>query len=190
MRSLCMLLLCCCGVVFSGCQEANRGIEVIVADGTQFPAEMAGKWVVEGKNNFWAMTFEADGTISWCALGMGGFEVVPGKVSRFPTRYGGKGIFKPGKWTVSYDPSLRELSVEVVIEHFHMDLKPGQSLEGSTTDFLSGPVSEDYTVWEADWFSKEKLVGFTPERKEVPETKELQFRKKVIFRKEQQTTER
>ncbi len=65
-----MLLLCCCGVVFSGCQDPNRGIEVIIEDGTRFPAEMAGKWVAEGKNNFWAMTFETDGRISWCALNL------------------------------------------------------------------------------------------------------------------------
>jgi hypothetical protein len=182
-----MLLLCCCAVVFSGCQDANRGIEVIIADDGRFPTEMAGKWVVGGKD-FWAMTFEEDGRISWCALGIGGAEVVPGKVSTFPARHG-KGIYKPGMWTVSYDPSLRELSVEVVIEHFHMDLEPGQALEGSMTDFLSGTVSEDYTVWEADWFGKEKLVGFAPERIEVPETKELQFRKKVVFRKEEQAAE-
>ena len=188
MRNLCMLLLCCCGVVFSGCQEANRGVEVIVEDGTQFPAEMAGKWVAEGKD-FWAMTFEADGTISWCTIGMGGFEVVPGKVSTAPARHG-KSIFKPGKWMVNYDPASRDLSVEVVIEHFHMDLEPGQSLEGSTTDFLSGPVSQDFSEWEADWYNKEKLVGFTPERTEVPETKEFEFRKKVIFRKEQRAPQR
>ncbi len=186
MRNLCMLLLCCCAVVFSGCQDANRGIEVTIKDGARFPAEMVGKWAVGGKS-FWAMTFEEDGRISWCALGMGGFEVVPGKVSTFPTRHGGKGIYKPGNWTVSYDPSVRELSVEVVIEHFHLDLEPGQSLEGSTTDFLAGFVSEDYSVWEADWFSKEKLVGFTPERKELPEVKELEFRKRLVFRKEEQT---
>ena len=183
-----MLLLCCCAVVFSGCQDPNRGIEVIVAGDARFPAEMAGKWVVGGKD-FWAMTFEEDGRISWCALGMAGFEVVPGKVSTAPARHG-KSIHKPGKWTVNYDPSSRELSVEVVIEHFHMDLEPGQALEGSTTDFLAGPVSEDYTVWEADWFSKEKLVAFTPERREMSDIKELEFRKRVIFRKEEQAPER
>ena len=116
--------------------------------------------------------------------------MVPGKVSTSPTRYGGKSIFKPGKWTVGYDPSLRELSVEIVIEHFHIGLKPGQWLEGSRTDLFAGRVSEEYSVWEADRFNKEKLVGFTPERMEVPEIKELQFRKRLVFRKEVQTTER
>jgi hypothetical protein len=159
-------------------------MDIIIAGGDDFPDELAGKWDTGGKE-YWALTFEEDGNISSCAIGMGGIEVTPGKVSRFPARHGGEGIFTPGLWTVTYEAETRELSVEIVIEHFHLDMGGEQALEGRTTDLLAGPVSEDFTVWEADWFAKEKLVGFTPERKELPEVKEFEYRKKVIFKKVQ-----
>lgn len=186
MRNVC-LVLCCCSILptFLGCQGANRGIEVILPEGVEFPEQIAGKWKASSARDFWQFQFEKDGRISWCAIGMGGVEMTPGKVTSFPARHGGKGIFKPGMWTVQYDPESRELSVEIVVEDFHLDTRGGNALEGSRTALLIGRVSEDYRVWEADWFSKEVLVGLVPEPKKFSDVKEFEFRRKVILEKEE-----
>ncbi len=185
MKKLCILSFCFYAVVLSGgCQNGSHGIEVIIEGDGGFPEEIVGRWV-SGKKDYWAFQFEEDGRISWCAIGMGGTEMSPGKVTRFPARHGGEGVFEPGEWTVTYDPTSRELSVQIVVEHFHLDMGKDQGLEGSMADLLMGPVSDDYTVWEADWFFKEELVGLTPEPKKFSDIKEFQFRKKVVFSKKQ-----
>lgn len=163
-----------------GCQPGQRGVDVFVSGEEGFPPQLAGKWVAPEKD-FWTFEFRPDGSISHATIGMGGVEVSPGRVSKFPARHGGEGVFKPGRWTVRYDEVSRELSVEVVIEQFHLDTRGGNALEGSTTDLLVGPVSEDYSTWEADWLGKETLVAFLPEPKEFSNVKEFEFKKKIIF---------
>lgn len=175
-------IITCCLVLslLSGCQDSGRGVEVIIADGGQFPDELVGKWRAD--KNAWEFVFEPGGGISSAVIAFGITEVTPGKVTRYETRGGGKGVFEPGLWTVGYDPESRDLSVEVVIEHFYQDLGK-HALTGDMTDILVGPVSEDWQRWEADWFTAKRLVALTPDPKEFSNTKEPEFSKKLVFEK-------
>ena len=127
------------------------------------------------------------GRISRAAVGLGGVEMIPGKVARFPTRYGGKGIFIPGLWTVQYNPVDRELAVKIVVEHFYMDMGK-QALEGDSTDIFVGSVSQDSRVWEADWFAFGRFIGHIPEPNEFYNVSEddMEYRDSLVFRKVKQ----
>lgn len=186
MRNLC-LVLWCCGIVLmvGGCQSANRGMEVILPDGVEFPEQIAGVWKSNDPRSSWALQFEKNGTISWCVVPLGAVKMTPGKVTTLPARHGGQGIFTPGKWTVQYDPQSRELSAEIAIKHFHLDTGPDSAIEGSRTALLIGAVSPDYRVWEVDWFSKEVLVLLVAEPKKFADSKEYKFRRKVVLEKQE-----
>lgn len=175
-------IITCCLVLslLSSCQDPGKGVEVIISDGGQFPDELVGKWRAD--KNDWEFVFEPGGGISSAVIALGMTEMTPGKVTRFPTRFGGKGIFEPGLWTVGYDPESRNLSVEVVIKHFYQDLGI-HALTGNMTDILVGPVSADWQRWEADWFTYGRLVALIPDPNEMMNTKEPEFRKKLVFEK-------
>ena len=183
-------IITCCLVLslLSGCQDPGRGVEVIITGDGQFPDELVGKWVDEKED--WEFVFEPDGRISTSVIALGKVRIVPGEVTRFPTRFGGKGIFEPGLWTVTYHPESRELAVEVVIEHFLQDVG-NQSIEGSTPELLVGPVSADGSRWDVDLFTSGKMEaliydGWTLiERKELFSFDEPSFRGTLIFTKEE-----
>lgn len=166
--------------LLSGCQGPGSGVEIVIADGGQFPDELVGKWRAD--KNAWEFVFEPGGGISSAVIAFAMVEMTPGKVARFKTLYGGKGVFEPGLWTVSYDPESRDLSVEVVIKHFYQDLGDS-ALTGNMTDILAGPVSADWQRWEVDWFMSGRLVALVPDPNEFLNTKEPEFRKKLVFEK-------
>lgn len=175
------LILMGCLVFLSGlggCQGANKGVEVIVEGGGKFPKSFAGKW----RAGVWQFVFEPDGTISSAVIHMGAVEMTPGKVTRYPTRYGGKGVFEPGLWSVQYSPDTRELLVVVVIKRFYQDIGAA-ALEGNITDILVGPVSENSELWQAEWFSFGRLVAHTPEPNEFYNADEPEYRGSVSFEK-------
>jgi hypothetical protein len=177
-------------LLLGGCQEFGRSksaVEVIIEGGGEFPPSLVGKWKANCSYCYWQFVFEPDGIISSAVINMGAVEMTPGKVTEFPTvydLYGGKGIFEPGQWSVQYSPDSRELSVEVVM-HFYQDMGAA-ALEGSTTDILVGPVSENGQLWNADWFTFGRMVAYTPEPNEFLNDKEPQFRGVVTFEKVKQ----
>lgn len=182
-------LLGCAVLLFSGCQGLGRdksGVEVIIEGDGQFPESLAGKW--RANRGFWELVFEPDGKISSAVIHMGAVEMIPGKVTRFATRYGGKGVFEPGLWSVQYSPDTRELLVEVVIEHFYHDIGDS-AIEGSITDILVGPVSENGEWWEAEWFSFGRLVAHIPEPNEFYNVDEPEYRGPLNFEKVKTTKE-
>lgn len=169
--------------VLAGCQSTGKeptDIEVIIKGQGQFPESLAGKWLAD--RGYWEFVFEPDGKISSAVINMGAVKMVPGKIARFPTRYGGKGIFEPGLWTVWYAPDTRELTVEVVIKHFYQDMGEA-AIEGNVTDMLTGPVSEDGKTWQADWFSFGKFVAYIPEPNEFYNVSEPEYKGRLVFEK-------
>jgi len=176
-------IITCCLVLslLSGCQDPHRGVDVVIGGDGQFPEELVGKWRAD--KNAWEFVFEPGGGISSSVVGLGMVKMTPGKVARFKTRGGGKGIYEPGLWTVGYDPETRDLSVEVVIKHFYQDIVKPQALTGNMTDILGGPVSADWQRWEVDWFTYGRLVALLPDPNEFSNVKEPHFRKKLVFEK-------
>ena len=171
--------------VFAGCRSTESanygGVEVTIAGDGEFPDALAGKWKAD--KGGWEFVFESDGQISAAVISTGRVEIIPGKATRYPTRFGGKGVFEPGLWTVQYNPAGRELAITVVIDYFRQDLWPGQAMEGAITDIISGPISEDYDEWEADWFGFGRLTAYIPEPNEFYNTSEPEFRDTLIFEK-------
>jgi hypothetical protein len=186
MKRLIVLFGCVFLLLGGGCQEPGRNknaVEVIIEGDGEFPPSLVGKWKANG--GFWQFVFEPNGAISSAVINLGAVEMTPGKVSRFPTLYGGKGVFEPGQWLVQYSPDSRELSVEVVLKHFYQDIGAA-AIEGSITDILVGPVSENGELWNADWFTFGRLVGYIPEPNEFYNTDEPEFRGSLTFEKVKQ----
>ncbi len=168
-----------------GCQESSRGVDVIIVGQEEFPDFIVGKWV-DAKTG-WEFVFRPDGSISRAVYALGRVPMVPGKVTRLATRGGGKGVFEPGKWTVTYISEGRELAVTVVMEHLFQDVGD-HSIEGSTVHILAGPVSEDGMTWEPDlvrsgWLVAHVHDGDEYETKEFFNIVEPVDKGKVLFKK-------
>jgi hypothetical protein len=144
----------------AGCQKGDKNpqtVRVAVEGGGGFPSNLAGTWN-DGKRG-WEFVIEPDGTISSGVIENGSLRVFPNKqkVVTLSTEKG-TGVYELGPWTVQYSPAARELSVGAVVEHYKLDMG-AFSLEGSSTDWFTGPVSDDGRTWEAQWFSFPKAVA-------------------------------
>ena len=154
MRLLSLLLVLCLSMpLLNGCQNnavIDNGVEVIVDGDGQFPASLVGTW--KANQGGWEIVFEQDGKISSAVVSLGRATLSPSRVTTVPMELGGKGIFRPGLWTVQYLHDQRQLIVEIVIDSFRTEL--GENIiKGSTRDFFVGSVSKDGTLWSAQRFS-------------------------------------
>ena len=155
-----LLVLAGCAVFLSGlvgCQSANRGVEVIIEGGGEFPELLVGIWKAD--KHGWGIVFEPDGTISSAVHTIARFRVKPGQVTT-----GGQGVFEAGKWLVKYTPESRELLVRIVLKQYRFEFEYGDQVsvvEGSSEDMFVGEVSEDGQEWRAEWFAFPEYVVTT-----------------------------
>lgn len=164
-----IVLLGCAFLMLSGCEGPARtksGVTVIIDGNEPFPQALAGRWKdTEGRG--WEFVFEPDGTISSAVIDSNFMAVEPAKRVAQKPMLVGKAIYKLGQWLVQYKPKTRELGVEVVVDFFHVDF--GKTwLEGNSTDWFVGTVSEDYQTWQAEWVSAPKYIAYTPKPGELP----------------------
>jgi hypothetical protein len=140
--------------------------DVIIQGEGQFPRSLAGRWKADKGD--WQFVFEPDGTIS-SAVVSDGVLVVKAPHRRYSVRLeeGAGGVYELGPWTVQYSPEYRELAVEVIVDHFRLDM-PDFAVEGQTRDLFLGTISEDGTTWKAEWFTFPKITVLTPEAHEAP----------------------
>ncbi len=197
----------CCLVLslLSGCnvsegRRSHQGppIEVVVEGDGQFPEELVGSWKTEGETR-WEFVFDKDGSISSAMIELCRTRIKPGQVTTYSTKFGGKGIVRPGPWKVHYDPESRELAVEVVIDYFYQDIGPN-AMEGNPTFFFAGTISADGKVWNADKLGSGKfvvLLGQGPlksdtvvENKVLADVAELESRGSVVFVKAEDEPEK
>ena len=162
------------------------GVEVIIEGGGEFPQFLAGTWKTD--KHGWEFVFERDGTISSAVIDSSMIRVTPSKrVATRPLKDGsGKGVYELGQWTVQYSPDNRELAVEVVVEHYSLDMV-SFGLEGHSTDWFVGPVSEDSQTWEAEWFTFRKTTAWGPETLEFPFDPNDNPVETLVFRKQPET---
>ncbi|HUT30829.1 MAG TPA: hypothetical protein VMX13_13635 [Sedimentisphaerales bacterium] len=141
----------------AGCQKHDNNVRVAVEGDGRFPPKLAGTWK-DGKRG-WEFVIEPDGTISSGVIENGSLRVFPNKqkVVTVSTKRG-TGVYELGPWTVQYSPDQRELSVGAVVEHYKLDMG-SFAMEGNSTDWFTGPVSDDGRTWEAQWFSFPKAVA-------------------------------
>jgi len=182
-------LVGCVVLLFSGCQGLSRdkkkAVEVIIEGGGEFPQFLAGAWKAD--KHGWEFVFERDGTISSAVIDNGMIRVTPSeRVATRPLRGGGKGVYELGQWAVQYSPDNRELAVEVVVEHYNLDMV-SFGLEGHSTDWFVGPVSEDSQMWEAEWFTYRKTTAWGPETLEFPFDPNDNPVDTLVFRKQPET---
>jgi hypothetical protein len=159
MRRSVVLLFCCLPALsIVGCKSRAPGVEVNVDGDGKFPDFLVGRWKAD--RGGWEFVFEPDGTISSAVVSIGRVTMKPGQTTTVPMQLGGKGVFEPGPWTVQYSHAQRELIVEIVIDHFHVEL--GDSvLRGRTRDFFVGSVSEDGQLWPAQRISFPEYIADT-----------------------------
>jgi len=144
--------------VLAGCRSSaayKDGVEVIVDDGGQFPDFLVGTWKAE--EGGWEFVFEPDGKISSAVVSIGRAKLQPGRTTTVPMQMGGKGVYKPGLWSVQYSHNQRELIVEIAIDHFRVELGD-DVIRGRTRDFFVGSVSTDGKSWWADRLSFPEYV--------------------------------
>ena len=170
MKRLLVLLICGLSIFqLSGCQgpACNKsGVDVIIEGGGEFPEFLVGRW--KDEKTGWEFVFEPDGTISSAVIDSGFMAVVPSEgIATKPMKMDGKAVYELGQWMVQYSPKQRKLSVEVVVDFFHVDIGR-DALEGYSFDWFVGPVSEDWTQWEAEWMSAPMYIALTPEPTELP----------------------
>jgi len=144
----------------AGCQNTNRGVEVIIEGDGEFPEFLVGEWKAD--KDGWEFVFEPDGTISSAVISLGRVRLKPGEVTTVPMKMGGKGVFEPGEWMVHYAPAGRELTVKISLKNFYVELGKGV-VEGKSTDIFAGPISQDGKVWQADWTGFPDYTAHTAE---------------------------
>lgn len=182
MKRFLVLFNCALLLVLTGCQEPSRysmtpgSLEVVIEDGGEFPEYLVGKWVGDKKG--WGFIFEPGGTILVARIAMGRTEIKPGKITTLDTYSGGKAIYVPGDWLVNYSPASRELTVDLVMNYIHIDVKDG-ALQGKTRYVVIGTVSEDGDFWPTTVSTFPEYEGFPTDPNELPFTEEVNFTKVV-----------
>jgi hypothetical protein len=171
------LCLCGCQGIFGG----NRDVKVDIEGGGEFPQFLVGTWQDKGQSG-WQITFNRDGTISSAIINLGFTEMRPGRVTKFATKGGGKGVFKPGKWEVYYAPDVNNLTVRIVLKSFYENLGKN-AIEGNNCDILSGPVSEVSGEWSADWYSVGRWVALIPEPREIHDYRSPEYEGTLVLEK-------
>lgn len=191
-RFLLLLILLVSVYGLSGCQKAQQGrgslsdpnttdVVVAVTGVGAFPKELAGRWRDVGDSG-WEIVFEKDGYISSVVINFVKTAMKPGEKTVYGTRYGGRGVFEPGQWKVSYDHEHRDLAVEVVVKHFYQDMGK-TAVEGSIHDFLLGTVSDDGETWTVEWYNTLKITFLMPEPTVLEDMQEPEYRAPLVFKK-------
>jgi hypothetical protein len=160
-RSVVLLLCGLGGCLLAGCPrrvDDLPAVEVVVDGGRQFPEDLAGLWKADSGG--WEIVIEPNGTISSAVVSLGRVRLEPGRKTTVPMKMGGKGVFQAGQWAVYYSPERRELTVEITIESFRVEL--GEDVvKGRTMDLFFGTVSPDGRSWWASRFSFPQYVADT-----------------------------
>ncbi|OHB80187.1 MAG: hypothetical protein A2Z25_02420 [Planctomycetes bacterium RBG_16_55_9] len=178
---LCFLLVCLLG----GCQsrvQKEPAVEVTIDGDGVFPDFLVGRWKAD--RGGWEFVFEPGGTISSAVVSVGRVTMKPGQTTTVPMQMGGKGVFEPGRWAVQYSHAQRELIVEIVIKHFHVELGDNV-LRGRTRDFFVGSVSNDGQLWPTERISFPEYIADTkkyPNRKLVFDPND-NARESLLFQK-------
>ncbi len=162
MKRLVVLVLCALSVsLILGCPQPvddRPAVEVVVDGGKRFPKDLAGVWKADSGG--WEFVIEPNGTISSAVVSLGRVRLQPAERTVVPMKMGGKGVFQAGQWTVHYSPKRRELTVEITIESFRVELGAGV-VRGRTMDVFFGTVSPDSRSWWARRFSFPEYVADT-----------------------------
>lgn len=137
----------------------QKNLYVTIEDGTPFPEYLVGTWRQDDKIER-EFVFTSDGRLESIVFGLGLVRLQPGEILHLPLKNGGKGVYVPGKWDVTYDNKSRQLGIQITIDSFKMQVGQ-QIIEGKTTELFIGTISEDGTCWTADYISYPEYYATT-----------------------------
>jgi len=174
-----ILLVIMISLFLTGCQNSYKGhtpgkLMVDIQGAEQLPDFLVGKWD-SGKAG-WEFTFEKDGTISEAMIALGMTIVIPGKISKVPTRDGGQAVYVPGDWTVTYNAEARELTVDVVMDYIRVEIGEGVLL-GKSQDTITGFVSHEGLQWDVVIMSTPEFELLPNRPEDLPYISEGTFKK-------------
>jgi hypothetical protein len=185
LSAICTLLclLCSCQPSSQG-PAGEKGIPVVVADGSQFPKSLSGVWQQEGTiaREF---VISPDGRITSAVIGLGMVRVSPTEETRVPLIAKGEGTLVPGKWAASYDSATRELQISLEMKSVQFQAGK-QAIEGIIRESFNGRVSDDGMRWEVHYFALSEYHAYTDTGKHAvlsdgtePEEQDLIFNRIV-----------
>ncbi len=153
---LCISMICICG-----CNHGNhKDVQVIINGQGTIPAFIAGQW--QDKESGWSFLFDKNGTLNEVIIPQGRVKVKPGITTKIPMKNGGEGIYKPGKWIVTYTPAENELIIEIEMAYIKA-IMPPNTLEGKSRDILACKLTDNQDEIMAEWISIPEYIAYTPE---------------------------
>ncbi len=114
------------------------------------PSFLAGTW--QAQDSPWKIVLAPDGSVVSALVPMGAEVVRPNLTTEFEMQDGTLSHVTGGEFFAEYGPTGRQLSVSIEIKDIHISF-PGDAIDGNSTDFFTGPVSEDGKTWDVNWFS-------------------------------------
>lgn len=157
MKKIWFMLVClsATALTLTGCGGGsdNEGVKAAVEGGGSFPEFLVGTWIadIQGGGGQWRFVFTPDGRVS---------EVVeiwqevlhPNQTTDFNMPDGPSHI-TAGDFFVEYRPAKRELAVRIDLKDIHILFYGAFVLDANSSDYFTGPVSEDGNTWTAERIS-------------------------------------
>lgn len=156
--------------ILTGCQSCATN-----KANSEFPDFLVGTWQASGRR--WQITFQPDGSISSLHHQYITVPVKPEEGGVYePLRKDAYGIYFFGPYDVKYNPGTRELSVEIIVDDFHIEM-PAMIFDGNMYDHFIGTVSDDGMTWRGKWYNRIEMPDFGPTDPSEIMTKPITFQK-------------
>ncbi len=141
-----------------GFSKVIGNVKVSVDGADRFPENLAGHW--KANRGSWEFVIEPNGGISYAAIDAGIARINP-NITNFtvPLKDGGTGTYELGQWTLYYSAQNGNMTLEVIIDGLNLVMEDF-GIKGTSRDVFFGPVSEDATEWQAEWFSFPDHVAY------------------------------
>lgn len=154
-------LFACISVIFiCGCNHGNqKQVQIVINGQGTIPTFIEGTW--QDKISGWEFVFEKNGNIKEVIIPQGRVRVEPGVTTKIPMKNGGEGIYRPGKWIVTYTPALKELIIEIEMAYIKAVMPPN-TLEGKSRDILACKLADNQDEIMAEWISIPEYIAYTP----------------------------
>lgn len=160
MKKVFLILLMFLSLIMIGCQDnAVQSEGQVTPDKKAFPEFLAGTW--RGDRLGWVLVIEPDGSISSAVVAFGQTEMEPNTKLDVKGQGGGHGAYEAGDFTLEYDTQSREITVSLELIDIYMYMVKAE-LKGSIEYLISGTVSEDGKIIDAEIFTKMGLAYLTP----------------------------
>lgn len=153
----------------AGCQKehavSDPNMQVTLIGTDQFPPQLVGLWWNEEYG--WAFRFDRTGRIPEIVHTFGRFTVRSGQPITYPMVDNGTTEIVPGKWFVEYDAKNGQITIEININSFDLNIL-GNIVAGRSRDIFSSRVPKpEMTKWSLHWLSMAENYITTSDREYI-----------------------